>query len=120
MSDRVHIDSNGNAVVRDTGLRVTDVMDIRAHVRSDEELLARVPMLQPEDLADCYRWIKEEPTAQRFILPLWSRVVISFAAGIAVASLQYLAGGPNLGWVGLYLALTFLATWGVLENLNPR
>jgi hypothetical protein len=46
-------------MVRDTGLRVTDVLAILARIEDPEELLRRAPKLEREDLRACLRYAED-------------------------------------------------------------
>ena len=48
-------------MLRDTGLQVTDVRDMRAVAANDEDLLRRVQVLSKEDLDACRQWVREHP-----------------------------------------------------------
>jgi uncharacterized protein (DUF433 family) len=117
---RIRLDTGGRPVVRDTGLRVVDVLDMRAAVRSEEELLVRAPMLEAEDIAECRRWVEEHPPQARMRNSQGVRLLISATGGGAVAYLQYTAGGPNLAWAAVYFLLTFVALWGTTSIASGR
>lgn len=97
-------------MLRDTRLRVTDVMDMRARSKSDEELLQRVPMLSRQDLEACRQWMAEHPR-RGLRLSMWLRASVSTGAAAWVASAVYTGEAASLSWSALYFSLTFLAVW---------
>lgn len=107
-------------MVRDTGLRVGDILDVRARFPSDEAMLERMPMLVRADLDACREWKAQHPPRDRDRVPRWLRFFISVSVALIIAWMQYSVGNSPLVWPLLYFVLTFIGTWSAVEFISQK
>jgi uncharacterized protein (DUF433 family) len=115
---RIRVDAKGRAMLRDTHLRVSDVIDMRARMKSDDDLLQRVTMLSREDLEACRQWIAEHPPGPGIRIPVWMRTVVALGVASWMAWTAHMLGASGIVWPAAYFVLSFIGIWSGLASIS--